>query len=57
LMIRLLALAALMSLCACSSQYHELAHTSQSDPVWQLNDGKWTFNENALIQPPAEVAP
>jgi hypothetical protein len=55
-MIRLLALAVLMSLAACSSQYHELAHTTTSDPVWQLNDGKWTFNENDLIQPPAEVA-
>jgi outer membrane biogenesis lipoprotein LolB len=53
---RFLIVLALALLAGCSSQYHELAHTTTSDPVWQLNDGKWTFNENDLIQPPTEVA-
>jgi hypothetical protein len=42
--------------CACSSTpYHELPQTSKSDLIWQLNEGKWTFNDNTLTTPP--VAP
>ena len=28
--------------------------TSLSDPLWQLNDGRWSFGDNALISPPGE---
>lgn len=48
-MIRFFVLIALVILAGCSGQYRELAHTSKDDPVWQLNDGKWTFNQNDLI--------
>jgi hypothetical protein len=38
---------------ACSNApSHELPQTSDKDPTWQLNEGKWTFNDNALISPP-----
>jgi hypothetical protein len=33
-----------------SSNYHALPETSDRDPYWQLNPGRWTFNENALTE-------
>jgi ABC-type transporter lipoprotein component MlaA len=46
-----------LALAACSSApSHELPQTSDKDPTWQLNEGKWTFNENALITPPPKPA-
>jgi hypothetical protein len=33
-----------------------LPQTSDKDPTWQLNDGKWSGNENALIGPPPPAA-
>jgi uncharacterized lipoprotein YajG len=42
-------LAALAALAGCSTS-NEIAHTSKSDPLWQLNDGKWTFHENELVR-------
>lgn len=45
-----------LALAACSgNNYHELPHTSSSDPIWQLNPGKWTYNENALTTPAMEA--
>lgn len=38
----------LLAVSACTSQTHELPRTTKSDPIWQLNEGKWTFNENKL---------
>jgi hypothetical protein len=31
--------------------------TSKDDPLWQLNEGKWSFSQNALIQPPSQGTP
>lgn len=45
--------AATVALSACSTA-NELPHTSSSDPVWQLNPGKWAMGENDLIQPAGE---
>jgi hypothetical protein len=44
---------------ACSgAPSHELAQTSDKDPTWQLNPGKWTFNDNELITPaPGKIEP
>ena len=51
-MSRGLALLAGLALAACSgAPSHELPQTSDKDPTWQLNEGKWTLNENALITP------
>jgi ABC-type transporter lipoprotein component MlaA len=51
---RYLILLSALTLAACSSApSHELPQTSNSDPTWQLNEGKWTFNENALVNLPA----
>lgn len=48
---KIILFALLVGLAACSSsQYHELAHTSKDDPIWQLNQGKWDFHENNLTQ-------
>lgn len=42
---------------ACSSApSHELAQTSDKDLVWQLNEGKWSFNDNTLVTPPLDPA-
>jgi hypothetical protein len=50
---RYLILMGVLSVAACSNApSHELPQTSDKDPTWQLNEGKWTFNENALITPP-----
>jgi hypothetical protein len=48
-----------LALAACSSApSHELPQTSNSDPTWQLNEGKWTLNENALVTlPPSPAQP
>jgi type IV secretion system protein VirB8 len=44
-----------LALSACSSApSHELPQTSKKDPIWQLNEGKWTFNDNALTAPYVE---
>ena len=54
---RFLILLPILALAACSSApSHELPQTSDNDPTWQLNAGKWTFNENALITPRPEPA-
>lgn len=53
---RWILLASILALTACGSNYHELPHTTSSDPIWHLNPGKWTFNENALTQPASEVS-
>jgi hypothetical protein len=55
---RYLLLLSVLAIAACSSApSHELPQTSDNDPTWQLNEGKWTFNENALITPwPAPAA-
>jgi hypothetical protein len=46
-----------LGIAACSNApSHELPQTSDKDPTWQLNEGKWTFNENALVTPPPEPA-
>jgi outer membrane biogenesis lipoprotein LolB len=54
---RFLVLIALVFLAACSSKYHELPSTEKGDPIWQLNDGKWNFNENELVRAPARTMP
>ena len=55
---RWLFLAAVLLTAACSSsKYRELPHTSKSDPIWQLNVGKWDFQENALTTPPPAPPP
>jgi hypothetical protein len=48
----LLVLIGLLAAACSSAPSHELPQTSDKDPTWQLNEGKWTFNENALITPP-----
>ena len=53
---RLFLIIGLLALGACSSKYHELAHTSASDPVWVLNETKRPLNPNALTTPPAPVS-
>lgn len=54
---RYVILLSVMALAACSNApAHELPQTSDKDPTWQLNDGKWTFNDNALVTPPPEPA-
>jgi hypothetical protein len=54
---RYLILLSALTLAACSSApSHELPQTSDNDPTWQLNEGKWTFNQNALITPPPAPA-
>ncbi len=50
----ILGICLLLILAGCNPAYHELAHTSMSDPVWQLNVGKWAFNENDLTKPAPE---
>lgn len=42
----------LMSIAACSNVTHELPQTSEKDPIWQLNEGKWTYQDNALTTVP-----
>lgn len=55
---RCLILLAALGAAACSNApSHELAQTSDKDPTWQLNEGKWTFNDNALITPPPDPVP
>jgi hypothetical protein len=55
---RYLILLVALGVAACSNApSHELPQTSDKDPTWQLNEGKWTFNENALITPPPEPVP
>ena len=50
---RVITLLLVLAAAGCTnSTYHELPHTSQSDPIWQLNEGKWTFNDNTLTTPP-----
>jgi hypothetical protein len=60
-MTRVLALLACLALAACSgAPSHELAQTDKNDPTWPLNEGKWAFQDNALIAPPpapSEVTP
>lgn len=51
---RILAVILLLGITACSSHTHKLAETSKSDPLWQLNEGKWAFHENALTTAPRE---
>jgi hypothetical protein len=54
---RFLILLPALAIAACSSApSHELPQTSDKDPTWQLNAGKWTLNENALTTPPPEPA-
>lgn len=54
---RCMMLLSVLALTACSNTpSHELPQTSDKDPVWQLNEGKWSFNDNALITPPPEPA-
>ncbi len=54
---RYIMLLSALALAACSSApSHELPQTSDKDPTWQLNEGKWTLNENALIAPAPEPA-
>lgn len=53
---RWILLAIVLSTSACSSnKYHELPQTTDKDPTWQLNDGKWSLNENAITTPTAPV--
>jgi hypothetical protein len=48
-------LLSVLAVAACSNApSHELPQTSDKDPTWQLNVGKWTFNENALTTPPSD---
>jgi len=43
----------LLALSACTaSKYHELAHTSASDPIWVLNESRLPLNPNNLTQTP-----
>jgi hypothetical protein len=50
---RYIILVGVLAVAACSNApSHELAQTLDKDPTWQLNPGKWTFNDNALITPP-----
>jgi hypothetical protein len=49
----ILLLALVMAACS-NAPSHELPQTSDKDPTWQLNEGKWTYNDNALITPPVE---
>lgn len=54
---RYLILLPVLAVAACSgAPSHELAQTSDKDPTWQLNPDRWTFNDNALITPPASPA-
>jgi hypothetical protein len=38
--------------CAACADTHGLPKTSDSDPSWQLNVGKWTLGGNDLRVPP-----
>ena len=47
----------LLALSACAtSKYHELAHTSASDPIWVLNESRLPLNPNNLTQAPVVSA-
>ena len=51
-MVRLTLLLALAALTACAANTLPEAH----GPWHQLNEGKWSFNENALIDPPTGLS-
>lgn len=54
LLMILLGMAAVLGGCSMfgpKTPHHELAQTSDDDPLWVLNDGKWDGGENALIRP------
>lgn len=51
---RLITLATLLALAACSGHNKPLPEVASRDPVWQLNPDRWTARENDLITPPGD---
>jgi hypothetical protein len=48
---------ALCGVAACSNQYQPLPMVKSGDPVFQLNQDRWTATANDLMAPPGDGAP